>query len=104
LPTYHKYRKNKNDFFVGRVERDVAPSVPSGEKFYNVVSYYDYIMFGFQFDKQKVSWLWCAYNWIKQSILWKLSYWKTNLLRYNLDVMHIEMNMFENISNMVMNV
>jgi len=39
--------QKKNDFFVGRVERDVAMSVPSGEEFYNMVSHYDYIMFGF---------------------------------------------------------
>jgi len=34
LPTNHKYRKNINDFFVGRVERDVAPSRPLGEELY----------------------------------------------------------------------
>jgi hypothetical protein len=27
LPPNHRYRKNKNDFFVGRVEKDVAPRV-----------------------------------------------------------------------------
>jgi len=26
LPTDHKYRKNKKDFFIGSVENDVAPS------------------------------------------------------------------------------
>jgi hypothetical protein len=49
----HKYKKNKNDFFVGRVERDVVPSLPSGEELYDVVSQYDDIMFGFQSGKQK---------------------------------------------------
>ena len=34
------------------------------------------------------------HNWIKRSIFWDLPYWKDNLLRHNLDVMHIEKNFF----------
>ena len=30
------------------------------------------------------------HNWTKRSIFWDLPYWKHNLLRHNLDVMHIE--------------
>jgi len=41
---------------------------------------------------------------VKQSIFWELPYWKTNLLRHNLDVMHIEKNVFENIFNTIMDV
>jgi hypothetical protein len=37
-------------------------------------------------------------------MFWELPYWKTNLLRHNLDVMHIEKNVFENIFNTVMDV
>ena len=33
-----------------------------------------------------------------------LPYWKTNLLYHNLDIMHIEKNVFENIFNTVMDV
>jgi len=44
------------------------------------------------------------HNWTKRSIFWDLPYWKDNLLRHNLDVMHIEKNFFENIFNTVMNV
>jgi hypothetical protein len=40
-----------------------------------------------------------THNWIKWSIFWELPYWKANLLRHNLDVMHIEKNVFENIFN-----
>lgn len=45
-----------------------------------------------------------THNWKKQSIFWELPYWKDNLLRHNLDVMHIEKNFFDNIFNTVMNV
>ena len=62
------------------------------------------IVFGFQSGKQNFLGFGLTYNWVKQSIFWELSYWKTNLLCYNLDVMHIEKNVFENIFNTVMDV
>ena len=37
------------------------------------------------------------YNWKKKSIFFQLPYWKDNLIRHNLDVMHIEKNVCENI-------
>ena len=43
-------------------------------------------------------------GWKKKSIFWDLTFWNTNLIRHNLDVMHIEKNVFENIFNIVMNV
>jgi hypothetical protein len=55
LPTDHRYRKNIKDFFVGRVEKDVAPPCLSGEELYDMVSEYDDIVFGFQSGKQKFS-------------------------------------------------
>jgi len=104
LPPNHKYKNNRNDFFVGRVEKDVAPPRLSGEEFHDVVSEYGDIMFGLQSDKQKFSGFGLNHIWVKRSIFWGLPYWKTNLLRHNLDIMHIEKNMFENIFNTVMNV
>jgi hypothetical protein len=37
-------------------------------------------------------------------MFWELPYWKTNLLCHNLDVMHIEKNVFDNIFNTIMDV
>jgi len=104
LPHNHRYRKNRKDFFVGRVEKDVAPPRLSSEKLHDVVSEYSDIVFGLQSGKQKFSDFSLTYNWLKGSIFWELSYWKTNLHRHNLDVMHIEKNVFENIFNTVMDV
>jgi hypothetical protein len=53
LPTDHRYRKNINDFFVGKVEKDVALPCISSEELYDVVSGYGDIVFGFQSGKQK---------------------------------------------------
>ncbi|KAJ8761601.1 hypothetical protein K2173_004377 [Erythroxylum novogranatense] len=44
------------------------------------------------------------FGWRKRSIFWDLPYWKTNMVRHNLDVMHIEKNMFDNFFNMIMNI
>jgi hypothetical protein len=37
-------------------------------------------------------------------MFWELPYWWTNLLCHNLDVMHIEKNVFDNIFNTIMDV
>jgi len=102
LPHNHKYIKNRKDFFVGRVEKDVASPSLSGEELHDVVSDYGDILFGLQSCKQKFPGFGLTHNWVKRSIFWELPYWKTNLLRHNLDVIHIEKNMFENIFNTVM--
>jgi len=68
LPTDHKYKKNKKDFCVSRVEKDVASPLPFGEELYDMVSEYDNIVFGFQSSKKKFSSFYLTYNWIKQSI------------------------------------
>ncbi|XP_020963575.1 uncharacterized protein LOC110265122 [Arachis ipaensis] len=41
--------------------------------------------------------------WTKKSIFFELPYWSTNLLRHNLDVMHIEKNICENIVGTLLN-
>jgi len=76
----------------------------SGEELHDYVSEYGDIVFSLQSGKQKFSSFGLTHNWVQQSIFWELPYWKTNLLRHNLDVMHIEKNVFENIFNTVMDV
>ncbi|KAL0433375.1 UNVERIFIED_CONTAM: hypothetical protein Slati_2671800 [Sesamum latifolium] len=44
------------------------------------------------------------HKWTKKSIFWELEYWSTHLIRHNLDIMHIEKNMFDNIFNTVMDI
>jgi hypothetical protein len=53
LPSNHRYRKNIKDFFISRVEKDVAPPCLSGDELHDVVSEYGDIVFGFQSGKQK---------------------------------------------------
>jgi hypothetical protein len=67
------------------------------------VEYVD-IVFYFQSCKQNFPDFGLTRNWVKRNIFWKLSYWKTNLLHHNLDVMHIKKkkNKFDNIFNTIM--
>ena len=74
LPPNHRYKRNIKDFFVGRVEKDVAPSRVFGEELHDVVSEYSDIVFGLQSDKQKFPSFGLTRNWVKQSIFWELPY------------------------------
>jgi hypothetical protein len=99
LPHNHRYRKNRKDFFVGRVENDVAPLRLFGEELFDVVSEYGEIVFGLQSGKQKFPSFGLTYNWVKRSIFWELPYWKTNLLRHNLCCYPIFDPYFDKFSN-----
>ena len=97
-------KKNIKEFFVGRVERDITSPVLSGEELYDMILQYMGIVFGFQYSKQKFHGFGVTHNWVKWSIFWELLYWKTIILRHNLNVMHIKKNMFENVFNTMMDV
>jgi hypothetical protein len=68
LPLNHRYRKNKKDFFIGRVEKDVASSRLFGEELHDVVSEYGDIVFSLQSGKQKFHVFGLTHNWVKRSI------------------------------------
>jgi len=51
LTIEYRYRKNRNNFFVGRVEKDVAPPRLSGKELHVIVSEYGDIVFGLQSGK-----------------------------------------------------
>ena len=100
----HIDRKNKKDFISNRVEMLPPPSILSGEEVFSQIE---------QIGLKKVTELGgeehnvslCkTCGWKKRSIFWDLPYWKTNLIRHNLDVMHIEKNVFENVFDTVMGV
>jgi len=62
---------------------------------YDVVSQFEDIIFGFQFGMQKFSCFGVTYNWVNHNIFLKLTYWTTNFIHHDLNVMHIEKNVFE---------
>ena len=42
------------------------------------------------------------HNWKKKSIFYELPYWQHNLIRHNLDVMHVEKNVCDNVLGTIM--
>jgi hypothetical protein len=68
LPINHRCRKNIKDFFIGRVEKDVARPRLSSEELHDVVLEYGDIVFGLQSGKQKFPGFGSTHNWVKRSI------------------------------------
>ena len=104
LPEGHHFRRNKNDFIKNRVEPSPSPLILTGA---------DVIMQIDDFTLKKVTEIGGVESnasvsklcgWRKRSIFWDLPYWSTNIIRHNLDVMHIEKNVFENVFETVMDI
>ncbi|XP_043807688.1 uncharacterized protein LOC122722094 [Manihot esculenta] len=93
LPDDHAFRRNKISFIKNRTVSKSSPTIRTGEYLLKYI------------DSHEINGrLLKTTGWRKRSILWDLPYWSTNMIRHNLDVMHIEKNVFENIFNTVMNV
>jgi len=100
LSNDHAFRRNKNAFKKGEVEMDGPPPKLTPTQVWNRVKNNPKET---ETGVQRIDGYGEWHNWIKRSIFWDLPYWKDNLLRHNLDVMHIEKNFFD-IFNTVMNV
>ncbi|XP_011004861.1 PREDICTED: uncharacterized protein LOC105111246, partial [Populus euphratica] len=89
-------------FLKGVIERLPPLPRPSGLEMLNEVSKYTEGHNGSSSCNDKIPGFGVKHNWVKKSIFWELPYWHTNLIRHNLDVMHIEKNVFDNIFYTVM--
>ncbi|PKU61615.1 hypothetical protein MA16_Dca027191 [Dendrobium catenatum] len=104
LHANHQFRRNKEAFVKNRIERSPPPPRLSGDdilqRLSDIPTIIDYPML----SESKFPGYGVQHNWIKKSIFWTLPYWRTNLIRHNLDVMHIEKNFLDNIFNTIMDV
>lgn len=89
LPMNHKYRSNSRDFN-GEKEFRPPPDSLEGIEISEILETYNNV---FGKKQKKIS----NGPWKKKSIFFELPYWKHNTLRHNLDVMHIEKNIFDSI-------
>ena len=102
LPANHPYRRNKTNFKKDVREKDLPPPrLPPGVIWNQVCELPKFTDTG---KACRIEGYGVTHNWTKRSIFWDLPYWKDNLLRHNLDVMHIEKNFFDNVFNTVMDV
>lgn len=104
LPMDHLFRKNRTSFTKNVTVFKEAPTVRSGDEILHEIE-----MLGLksvtELDAAEINrHVSKTCGWKKRSIFWKLPYWSSLLIRHNLDVMHIEKNVFDNVFNTVMNV
>jgi len=107
LPTKHLWRLNRRTFD-GTEELECAPNVPCGDE---ILQQLDEIAFGDESagkKKRKKRKMGTVGSddvvWKKKSIFFRLPYWKDNLLQHNLDVMHIEKNVMDNILGTILDI
>ncbi|VVA40424.1 PREDICTED: transposase, partial [Prunus dulcis] len=103
LPSDHVWR-NQGSQFDNTRERRLAPKRPSGDDVINELSELREITHGKDGKKHTIFGFGKDHNWKKHSIFFQLPYWKTLLVRHNLDVMHIEKNVFENVIGTMMSI
>ncbi|KAI0504324.1 hypothetical protein KFK09_015276 [Dendrobium nobile] len=104
LHANHQFQRNKEAFVKNRIERSPPPPRLSGDEILQRLSNIPTIIEYPMLSESKFPGYGVQHNWIKKSIFWTLPYWRTNLIRHNLDVMHIEKNFLDNIFNTIMDV
>lgn len=103
LPDDHPYRRNKNAFKKNRVESSSPPPRLTGEELWQRICELPFI-WEIPKNVKKLPGYGERHHWTKKSIFWKLPYWRSHLLRHNLDVMHTERNVFMNVFDTVMDI
>ena len=105
LGSGHPFRRNRSDFKKGRAAvSDLPLNLKSG---WELLAELEDIGLkkitkpGFDEHNRDVG---RFTGWKKRSIFWDLPYWGDLRIRHNLDVMHIEKNVFDNVLNTVLNV
>ncbi|XP_058010530.1 uncharacterized protein LOC110655973 [Hevea brasiliensis] len=104
LPANHPFDFNKIAFRKNKTVTKSAPPILSGEEILEQIEHLGLMCVTDMGADENNSCKAKNTGWKRRSIFWDLPYWSTNMLRHNLDVMHIEKNVFENIFNTVMNV
>ncbi|XP_052177584.1 uncharacterized protein LOC127791645 [Diospyros lotus] len=97
----HHFRLDKKNFD-GTIENRVAPPQLSGHDVFKDVEFVKK-MYGNR-ENSGTSVGRGMGGWKKHSIFFELPYWQDNLIRHNLDVMHIEKNVCDNIIWTLLNV
>ncbi|XP_021603897.1 uncharacterized protein LOC110608925 [Manihot esculenta] len=103
LPDDHPFCRNKISFIKNRTVSKSPPPIRTGEYLLKEIEQIG-LMRIIDIDSHEINGrLSKTTGWRKRCILWDLPYWSSNMIRHNLNVMHIEKNVFENIFNTVMN-
>ncbi|XP_059631038.1 uncharacterized protein LOC132273939 [Cornus florida] len=103
LSSEHAYRKRYKQFN-GQKEERQPPKQLTGDDILEQLNLIPEVRFRKGPNNKKRTRVKEELNWTKKSIFFELPYWKTLLLRHNLDVMHIEKNICDNVLGTLMNI
>ncbi|XP_059636458.1 uncharacterized protein LOC132278633 [Cornus florida] len=103
LSSEHAYRKRYKQFNGEKEERQ-PPKQLIGDDILEQLNLIPEVRFGKGPNNKKRTRGKEELNWTKKSIFFELPYWRTLLLRHNLDVMHIEKNICDNVLGTLMNI
>jgi Transposase family tnp2/Domain of unknown function (DUF4218)/Transposase-associated domain len=104
LPANHSWRTRYNQYFDGKSDRRPPPKELNGVEVLEQLEFIGNVSFGKTTGTRKRKRTEAELNWTKRSIFFELPYWKHLLLRHNLDVMHIEKNICDNVIGTVLNI
>ncbi|PKU75846.1 uncharacterized protein LOC110096851 [Dendrobium catenatum] len=102
LPKEHKWRKSRK--FNGKHEARVRPQVLSRDEILSEMESLKDLKFGKHPSCKKRKHNLHESTWIKKSVFFELPYWRSLTLRHNLDVIHIEKNICDNILGTLLNI
>ena len=102
LTIYCDHRKH--NLRVRERERKAAPKQLSGDDVLNQLGTLPPITLGKAVKRKRLPGRGKCHNWKKHSIFFDLPYWRTLLLRHNLDVMHIEKNVCDSVMGTVLDI
>ncbi|KAM3374328.1 hypothetical protein P3S68_013042 [Capsicum galapagoense] len=99
LDQHHPFRRDLKNFFKGQTVRRPPPTNRTGEEILDQICNLGIINVT-DLDAEQVNKIICkTCGWKKRSIFWDLPYWSFNMIRHNLDIIHIEKSFFDNDSN-----
>ena len=100
----HSQRIHYNQYFDGKSDQHPPPKELSRVKILEQLKFIKNIQFEKILGTRKWKYTETELKWIKWSIFFELPYWKQLLFCHNLNVMHIEKNIYDNIIGTVLNI
>ncbi|KAI5350713.1 hypothetical protein L3X38_003604 [Prunus dulcis] len=100
LPWDHEWRE-KDKEFDGKIERRLRPREWSGDEILEQLNRLDFAPFGKTVSRTRPS---THLNWTHKPMFFELPYWSKLKLRHNLDVMHVEKNVFDTLVGTILDI
>ncbi|KAI5342853.1 hypothetical protein L3X38_010729 [Prunus dulcis] len=100
LPWDHEWRE-KDKEFDGNTERRLRPRERSGDEILEQLNLLDFAPFGKTVSRTRPS---THLNWTHKPVFFELPYWSKLKLRHNLDVMHVEKNVFDTLVGTILDI